>query len=893
MLQFEKLLLSLEGQLLEGQIFRNCVEQEFDFPGVWEVKTNPVFQKEFDYNVRAMYARMTSKSGDLTEIYQRRRFIGLCALYTFCFKLFPQIDKAFFRDLWEMRRVIPIVHLIGNIVWFPTEFLSRQVPYMVDQAIGQVDVKKYIQQYTTDLDRAFNGTVAKQYVEVSKWSVRMEVDMTNRANTRQILKYRIGLVLSGLRMAYELGDMFKQYIYLFSYLRKPLPPSKIRTLCQCLEMIKAIQYTFHRQSATLGESIAFMTQQMQFTLQRQFLPIKQHLASAKKFNAQSLDNLSAANLALNMLNGCATDDRRLLLRLAMHVLFQLPSIDDEKIEQIKDQARRLDLICNLQQSIDDACDCSFFYWSRVMVPPYFKDIFEHPQQASKLHYMFAVFRDVVPLFKQVVHVEPQVFMEKYNSEVDGALEDHILSPLCTAIEVDLRYHIHTHLDVHNQQPFKEGVKDLANLVKVRPLRFFDRLIDFKAYVTQYLDRTFYNLTTVALYDWKTYAEMRNLAREKYGVNLMEVFLPGQTLEQGVDVLEIMRNIHIFVASYDYNQNNQIFVEKKTSGKYLNTVNIGHVANSLRTHGIGIMNTTVNFTFQFLRQKFMIFSQFLYDEHIKARLFKDVRFFRDHKDELNARYPYDRANKFNSDIRKLGLTDNLTYLDQFRKLVTEIGNAMGYIRLVRSGGLQYISNAIKFLPDLQNITKFEELVKHEGLAPSTTTAARNLDGTVENLVKNFSEGTDYFKVLVNAFAGEFRNEENVHLKNFYIIIPPLTLNYITHMQIAKDKKQFKGKRNKEAVTFFTDDGFAIGIAYILKLLDQNMDFDSLHWFDSVTTQFRASDRQLKQKVKASKGGKKQADDQQTALLTLKKNQAFMKEFQLLRYSFQSARIFFRD
>ena len=34
-----------------------------------------------------------------------------------------------------------------------------------------------------------------------------------------------------------------------------------------------------------------------------------------------------------------------------------------------------------------------------------------------------------------------------------------------------------------------------------------------------------------------------------------------------------------------------------------------------------MNTTVNFTYQFLRKKFFIFSQFLYDEHIKARLIK--------------------------------------------------------------------------------------------------------------------------------------------------------------------------------------------------------------------------------------------------------------------------------
>lgn len=99
---------------------------------------------------------------------------------------------------------------------------------------------------------------------------------------------------------------------------------------------------------------------------------------------------------------------------------------------------------------------------------------------------------------------------------------------------------------------------------------------------------------MALYDWKTYAEMRNLAYQKYKLELMEVHLPGQTLEQGVDVLELMRNIHIFVANYYYNLNTQIFIERQSDGKFLNTVNISHIANSLRTHGAGIMNTTVNF-----------------------------------------------------------------------------------------------------------------------------------------------------------------------------------------------------------------------------------------------------------------------------------------------------------
>jgi len=57
------------------------------------------------------------------------------------------------------------------------------------------------------------------------------------------------------------------------------------------------------------------------------------------------------------------------------------------------------------------------------------------------------------------------------------------------------------------------------------------MLMYSAYVENYLNKTFYNLTTVALHDWKTYSEMRALAQQKYTLTMAEAHLPSQTLEQ--------------------------------------------------------------------------------------------------------------------------------------------------------------------------------------------------------------------------------------------------------------------------------------------------------------------------------------------------------------------------
>jgi WASH complex subunit 7 len=52
---------------------------------------------------------------------------------------------------------------------------------------------------------------------------------------------------------------------------------------------------------------------------------------------------------------------------------------------------------------------------------------------------------------------------------------------------------------------------------------------------------------------------------------------------------------------------------------------------------------------------------------------------------------------------------------------------------------------------------------------------------------------------------------MHLRNFHIIVPPLTINFVEHSITCKEKMS---KKNKVGAAF-TDDGFAMGISQILQ------------------------------------------------------------------------------
>ncbi|XP_078001541.1 WASH complex subunit 4-like [Glandiceps talaboti] len=888
---FEKLLMRLEGQLFDGMILQNCIEQNFDDSTLF-VSKNTAFAEEFAFNIRSIFTHIEPRLGESNEADQRIVYVGVCALYVLQFQIFRVIDKKLFKMLWDVYKKIPAISLIGNIMWFADDFLmvrlSPHISKILDKKSQQAVQQQryaYIQQKGQSLVR----DVQQLNMLVASWMVKIESNLSKGKTLVQELNNRCTLFIQGLMYAYSINHLIRTFMNLHVTLNKPMTRTAVLSLCRLIEMLKSIQYTFHHRTMLVADTINHIVQHLQFMALASISTAKKRIISDKKYSEKRLDVLSALFLVENALNGPGTKERRLVVRLAMSIATQMKAFRDDELNSFYSILKQIDSICDLREKLHSACQCGFLYWHRVIFPLYLADRYDNATDSYRIHYMFGALADCVPAMTQVKHLpSPDVLMQAYNKEIWSTLKDHLLDPLCRDVETDLRLSIHTHLQLDDRNPFKVGMKDLCQFIQLKPIRFFDKVIDLKAYVTHYLDKTFYNLTTVALHDWRTYAEMRNLASEKYNLTMTESHLPSQTLEQGLDVLEIMRNIHVFVSKYLYNLNNQIFVERSSNNKHLNTINIRHIANSIRTHGTGIMNTTVNFTYQFLRKKFFIFSQFMYDEHIKSRLIKDLRYFRENHGQADQMYPFDRADKFNRGIRKLGLTpEGQSYLDQFRTLISQIGNAMGYIRMIRSGGLHCCSNAIRFVPDLEDIVNFEELVNEEDLSAESKSAAHNLDAVINNLTKNFAEGTEYFKMLVDVFSLEFRNPKNMHLRNFYMILPPLTLNFVEYSISCKEKLN---KKNKVGAAF-TDDGFAMGIAYILKLLDQYHEFDSLHWFQSVRRKY-GKDKQAASKQQKPGFGQSDEKLEQTMVLTQKRLDMYRQEFDLLYYSLSSARIFFR-
>ena len=293
-----------------------------------------------------------------------------------------------------------------------------------------------------------------------------------------------------------------------------------------------------------------------------------------------------------------------------------------------------------------------------------------------------------------------------------------------------------------------------------------------------------------------------------------------------------------------------------------------------------MNTAVNFVFQFLAKQIFSFSQFLYDDHIKSRLIKELRFFRKERASLSNQYPFTRAEAACRDLRRLGVQDGReSSLELFRQLVSHIGNTMAYVRMVRASGQRCCVEAIESVPDRDNA--MEKCSTDVHLSEESRGAASLLYRAVEQTNDSLAADEEYFSRIERVISAELCSPKNSHLEVFYIIVPVLSISFVESMVANRDRLH---KRRKEGA--FTDDGFAVGLAYLLRLLEQKQSFDALHWFESVRAHFSLERDSLAPDMSGA-GRSRGLSPESANSLALKRLERFETEFEMLYYAIDSS------
>ena len=597
--KFERLLVSVDQSILIGEIFKGCIEQNFESVVEEEgeihinVRGNEAFFKEMLNSLKSLVDSALSVIGSSSELFERNDVVSAMSLYALYRRLMPpnmQPDAKLHKALWGVQKAVPLVVVCENVMWTTGEFLLQHAPLEMKKP-EPPNAAAYRREYVRSFDAALAGRAASLVSQISAWLVlaetRIQPCLRHEGNLQQSLDVRGSILLKGLSLANRAQYLAKSCLVMHYGMQIPMSKSALTDIALLCESLKAVEFTFLRKDAAIAEGTVHTMRILFVAVLNSVYPLRLKLEANKRLDSGKLDLLSALVCMEHLVRSSdsLSPSRQAALLVLTDIIVGSPLFNEKEGVRLRSYVRRLVALANFPSDVRKACDSSFLYFHKDTLPRIVASIYQLPTEAGRLQYIIGAFNDGIRLCSAVLHKDASPFFLAYRAFLRDTLRGEVVLPLCRDIENDLRLHIHAKNLDHMQtlNPKAENARPLRPFLDLAPLRVLGLMVNIKNEVTHYLDRNFYNLTTVALHDWRTYSDMKQLAQEKLGLSLMDNFLPMGSLEQGLDVLQIMRNIHIFVARFTYNMNMQQFVEFRPdkASKHFNTIKIQSIAASIR------------------------------------------------------------------------------------------------------------------------------------------------------------------------------------------------------------------------------------------------------------------------------------------------------------------------
>ena len=473
-------------------------------------------------------------------------------------------------------------------------------------------------------------------------------------------------------------------------------------------------------------------------------------------------------------------------------------------------------------------------------------------------------------------------------------EASFLKIISKEIEDNLRILIHyCYIEGLNLSSYSEI--NLNSYLKIKSFLLFDKVIDIKRYIEENFNMIFYKFITLNKSNWQDYQQMRILAKHKYGLNLHDIYLPYGSIVK--DISEIIANLPKFTKNYVHNMHNQIFIEIPKETPFINIIGIRQIINSLYRHGKGIINSIINKAFRLISKEIIVLLEIIFDDNILSLAKDEKSFWEENKENIKYNYPLNRGKDLLQKILNLDENKKNNFITKSIQSITQIGNAVALVRYLRTAVIDCNSQYTNLLTSYKK-NDFSNLI-HQ-ISSQTESIRINLNSHISpnvlgNILNSFYDSNkifgeainslnqsrenelNYLEVLVKAFGGSLFPEKIPDIDLFTFLLPPLILTFIdTVIQLIENLK----KNNIEEYSYFSDDGFMMGVCYLLKLFNGEKKFESLNWFPSVIAEY---ERQLNQ-LKSSKV---------VNALDIKKITCYLEQIELQYFTYTSASFLFID
>jgi WASH complex subunit 7 len=296
---------------------------------------------------------------------------------------------------------------------------------------------------------------------------------------------------------------------------------------------------------------------------------------------------------------------------------------------------------------------------------------------------------------------------------------------------------------------------------------------------------------------------------------------------------------------------QSFVQRKAvrGATSLRTLSVKSVSASLKQHGLGVVSLTMDVCSKLLSQKIALLLDFLADDSIKSLLSKELRWINNQRKEGNNIYPFSRAIEFTQEMKRLleQSQSNQNGLDWCRSVITETGNILAMARMVRTARRKVLGDEMPFLSPIDvSIVKGKDqrTVKSGTGVKVRSNAAAEVE---ENIFAVLNKpDPDIFQGFASIFKEALLEHEDSFMSGFHCMLPALCLCW---MDASLQGKEMMHKKNIARGGYFTDDGFAVGLAFFLSVADQQKMYDRLNWFKSIQSKYASDEEDLMERKTA--------------------------------------------